>query len=60
MVLPGRELLAGTVEIDESHVGGARPVKRGRRAQDKAIVAIAVEDHDGAPGRTRLARIPNV
>ena len=42
MVLPGRELLAGTVEIDESYVGGARPGKRGRGAQGKAIVAIAV------------------
>ncbi len=60
MVLPGRELLAGAVEIDESYVGGARPGKRGRGATGKAIVAIAVEDHDGAPGRTRLARIPNV
>lgn len=60
MVLPGRELLAGAVEIDESYVGGARPGKRGRGAQGKAIVAIAVEDHDGAPGRTRMQRIPNV
>ncbi len=60
MVLPGRELLAGAVEVDETYIGAARPGKRGRGAQGKAIVGIAVEDHDGAPGRTRLARIPNV
>jgi transposase-like protein len=60
MVLPGRELLAGAVEIDESYIGAARPGRRGRGAAGKAIVAIAVEDHDGSPGRTRIARIPNV
>jgi transposase-like protein len=60
MVLPGRELLADAVEIDESYVGGSRPGKRGRGAAGKAIVAIAVEDHDGAPGRTRMQRIPDV
>lgn len=50
MVLPGRELLAGAVEIDESYIGGSRPGKRGRGAAGKAIVVIAVEDHDSAPG----------
>jgi transposase-like protein len=60
MVLPGRELLAGAVEIDESSIGGSRPGKRGRGAAGKAIVVIAVEDHDGAPGRTRMARVPDV
>jgi len=60
MVLPGRELLAGAVEVDETYIGAARPGKRGRGAEGKAIVAIGVEDHNGAPGRTRIARIPNV
>jgi transposase-like protein len=60
MVLPGRELLAGAVEVDESYLGAARPGKRGRGAEGKAIIAIAVEDHDGAPGRTRMMRIPDV
>jgi len=60
MVLPGRELLAGTVEIDESYIGGSRPGKRGRGAAGKAIVVIAVEDHNGKPGRTRMARVPDV
>ncbi len=60
MVLPGRELLAGAVEVDESYIGAARAGKRGRGAEGKAIIVIAVEDHDGAPGRTRLTRIPDV
>ena len=60
MVLPGRELLAGAVEVDESYLGGARPGKRGRGAAGKAIVVIAVEDHDGSPGRTRMTRVPDV
>jgi transposase-like protein len=60
MVLPGRELLAGAVELDETYIGAARPGKRGRGAEGKAIVAIAVEDHNGAPGRTRMARVSNV
>lgn len=60
MVLPGRELLAGAVEIDESYVGGSRPGKRGRGAAGKAIVVIAVEDHDGHPGRARIVRVANI
>jgi transposase-like protein len=59
MVLPGRELLAGAVEIDESYVGGARPGKRGRGAGGKAIVA-SLWRITTAPGRTRMARMPNV
>ena len=60
MVLPGRELVSGAAEIDESYVGGSRPGERGRDAAGEAIVVIAAEDHDGAPGRTRMARVPNV
>jgi transposase-like protein len=43
MVRPGRELLDGTIEVDETYVGGAVPGKRGRGALGKTIVAIAVE-----------------
>jgi hypothetical protein len=59
MVLPGRELLAGAVEVDETLVGGVKPGKRGRSADGKALVVIAVECHDGGPGRARMRRIPN-
>lgn len=67
MVRPGRELLTGTIEVDETYVGGAVPGKHGRGALGKTIVAIAVEAHGvGAKskrvalGRVRLARVPNV
>jgi hypothetical protein len=59
MVLPGREPLTGAVEVDETLVGGVKPGKPGRSADGKALVVIAVECHDGGPGRTRMHRIPN-
>lgn len=59
MVLPGRELLSGVVEVDESYVGARRTGAGGRRAAGKAIVAIAVEG-DQVPERVRMRRIPNV
>jgi transposase-like protein len=59
MVLPGRELLSGVVEVDESYVGARRTGAGGRRAAGKAIVAIAVEG-DEVPERVRMRRIPNV
>jgi transposase-like protein len=60
MVLPRRKLLSGAVEVDESYIGATRPGKHGRAAAGKAIVAIAVEDRDGRPGRTRMARIADL
>jgi hypothetical protein len=59
MVLPGRESLAGAVEVDETLVGGVKPGKPGRSADGKALVVIAAECHDGDPGRARMRRIPN-
>jgi ISXO2-like transposase domain len=56
MVLPGRELLSGAVEVDESYIGGVKPGKRGRGAHGKAIVVIAVERDGRGPGRVRIAR----
>jgi transposase-like protein len=60
MVLPGRELLAEAVEVDESYIGGVRAGTGGRGARGKAIVAIAVEDRGVRAGRVRMRRIPNV
>lgn len=60
MVVPGRELLHGEVEVDETYVGGEEPGLRGGRARGKkALVGIAVECRGGGSGRTRLARIPD-
>jgi len=62
MVRPGREKLIGTVEVDETYIGGERPGKRGRGADNKTLVIIAVEDKAGMSkgrgiGRIRLKRI---
>lgn len=43
MVRPGRDRLAGIVEVDETFVGGVRPGKSGRGAAGKAMVVVAVE-----------------
>lgn len=61
---PGRQKLLGTVEVDETYIGGERPGKRGRGAANKALVTIAIEDKGGAEkrgiGRIRLGRVPHV
>jgi transposase-like protein/predicted RNA-binding Zn-ribbon protein involved in translation (DUF1610 family) len=44
MVRPNREKLSGIIEIDETFIGGSRPGKRGRGAENKTLVIIAVED----------------
>jgi hypothetical protein len=35
MVRPGRDRLAGYVEVDETYIGGVHPGRRGRRTQPK-------------------------
>jgi transposase-like protein len=59
MVLPGRELLSGAVEVDESYVGARHTSVGGRSLGHKTIVVIAVEG-DQAPERVRMRRIPNI
>ena len=57
MVRPGRDSLNGVVEVDEVYIGGAHPGKRGRGAEGKSLVLIAVEDKDNKIGRIRLKRV---
>lgn len=60
MVRPGRNQLAGGVEIDETYVGGVAAEVRGRGARRKAIVAIAAEVRGRGPGRIRMSVVPDV
>ncbi len=61
MVRPDRDQLAGTVEVDETYVGGPEQGHPGRQVVTKSIVAIAVElPGSKGLGRVRLRRIPNV
>lgn len=58
MVRPGREKLHGTIEIDETLVGGKKAGKRGRGASGKSIVMVAVEDKgEQGIGRIRLEKV---
>lgn len=59
MVRPGRDRLSGTVEIDETYVGGEHSGKRGRGAESKTLVLIAAQADGSKIGRIRLARILN-
>jgi hypothetical protein len=62
---PGRDNLSGTVEIDKTYIGGKSPGKRGRRADKKSLVAVAVEDKSqisptgNGIGCIRLSIIPD-
>jgi transposase-like protein len=56
MVRPGRDRLAGRVEVDETYVGGESEGKVGR-GTDKALVVIAVEEDGAGMGRIRMGRI---
>jgi transposase-like protein len=59
LVRPGRDRLSGSVEVDETYVGGEQPGKRGRGAAGKVLVLIAVEVTGGRVGRIRLRRVPD-
>jgi transposase-like protein len=57
MVRPGRDRLAGEVEVDETYVGGVAAGKHGRGAEKKTPVLIAVEKRGRGMGRVRFAPI---
>lgn len=57
MVRPGRDRLSGTVEVDETLIGGSQSGKRGRGAEGKELVLIAVEQTEKRFGRIRLKHI---
>src|SRR5450759_3931790 len=50
----------GTVEVDETYVGGVEKGKRGRETETKAIVAVAAEENGKGIGRIRLRRVKDV
>ena len=57
MVLPGRDLLAGRVEVDESYLGGLEQGLRGRNLKNKALIAVAAQEDGRGIGRIRMNRI---
>lgn len=59
MVLSGRSKLHGSVEVDEVLVGGKTHGKRGRGAEGKSLIAVAVEVKGRKTGRVRMGKIPD-
>ncbi|HET6920836.1 MAG TPA: IS1595 family transposase [Jiangellaceae bacterium] len=57
LIRPGRERLSGTVEVDETFIGGEEPGLRGGRARGKkSLVGVAVElKEPKGYGRCRMA-----
>jgi transposase-like protein len=57
LVRPGRERLTGTVEVDETYIGGQEPGLRGGRAKGKKVltgIAVEIKEPKGY-GRCRMA-----
>ena len=57
MVRIGREPLAGTVEVDETYIGGPEEGVGGRQLIKKCLVVIAVELNGDKLGRVRMRHV---
>lgn len=57
MVRPGRDRLAGRVEVDETYLGGVHPGRSGRQTETKALIGVAVQVVGRRLGRIRLRRL---
>lgn len=58
LVRPGRDRLSGTVQVDETWIGGEEPGHRGRAPGKKVLTAIAVEVREPKGiGRCRMAPV---
>src|SRR5580704_9732530 len=57
MVRPGRELLAGRVEVDECYIGGLEGGLPGRLNLQKALIVVAAQEDGPGIGRIRMRHI---
>lgn len=57
MVRPGRELLAGRVEVDECYIGGLEEGLPGRLNLQKALIVVAAQEDGPGIGRIRMRHI---
>ena len=59
MVRPGRDRLAGSVEVDETFWGSEEEGMRGRQTESKVLLVIAAQEDGRGIGRIRMRRIPD-
>ena len=61
MIRPGRDRLAGTIEIDETYWGAAEEGVVGRLTEKKAMILVAAQ-HDGSHkiGRIRMRQVSDL
>lgn len=59
MVRPGRDLLTGGVEVDETYLGGLEEGLRGRLTEKKALIIVAAQEDGKGIGRIRMRQIPD-
>jgi transposase-like protein len=59
MVRPGRDLLTGRVEVDETYLGGPEEGVIGRQIEEKALIIVAAQEDGKGIGRLRMRQIPN-
>jgi transposase-like protein len=59
MVRPGRDLLTGRIEVDETYLGGVEVGVLGRHIEGKALIAVAAQEDGQGIGRIRLRQIPD-
>ena len=59
MIRPDRDRLKGTVEVDETFIGGIEAGAKGRKTETKTLVVIAVEVEGKKLGRIRFRIIPD-
>ena len=57
MVRPGRDLLTGRIEVDESYVGGEEEGLPGRLNLKKALIVVAAQEDGPRIGRIRMRQI---
>lgn len=57
MVRPGRDLLTGRIEVDESYVGGEEKGLPGRLNLKKALIVVAAQEDGPGIGRIRMRQI---
>lgn len=60
MIRPGRDRLRGTVEVDETYLGGDEEGVTGRLTEKKAMIIVAAEEDGNGIGRIRLRHISDL